>query len=74
MDHNHTFYYFWFQNSRLFRLYLVSSIIMEIDDSERYLATGDVNGVVKIWNISDYCMNIELKDPLITSERMKIAK
>ena len=24
---------------------------MEVDESEQYLATGDVNGIVKIWNI-----------------------
>jgi hypothetical protein len=42
---------------------------MEIDESEKYLATGDVNGIVKIWNIGDYCMNTDQKDPLITSER-----
>ena len=36
----------------------VSSIIMEIDEHERYLATGDVAGMVKIWNISEYCLQI----------------
>ena len=45
---------------------------MEIDESERYLATGDVNGVVKIWNISEYCINIEQKYVLVTSERKKL--
>lgn len=58
--------------TRPYSLYLVSSIIMEIDESERYLATGDVNGVVKIWNISEYCINIEQKDVLVTSERKKL--
>ncbi len=32
---------------------------MEIDPSEKYLATGDVNGLVKIWNIADYCLNLD---------------
>ncbi len=31
---------------------------MDIDPSEKYLATGDVNGLVKIWNISEYCLNV----------------
>jgi hypothetical protein len=35
-----------------------SSIIMEIDQSETYLATGDVNGLVKLWNIREYCLNV----------------
>ena len=43
---------------------------MEIDESEKYLATGDVNGIVKIYNIADYCLNVDTQDPLITSERI----
>lgn len=35
----------------------VGSVIMERDESEHYLLTGDVNGVVKCWDISDYCLN-----------------
>jgi WD repeat-containing protein 49 len=42
----------------------VSSIIMEVDQSETYLATGDVNGHVKIWNISDYCIGVNPNAPL----------
>ncbi|CAH8848703.1 unnamed protein product [Trichobilharzia szidati] len=34
-----------------------SSIIMAIDINDEYLATGDVEGTVKIWNIKDYCLN-----------------
>jgi WD40 repeat protein len=35
---------------------------MEIDpDGENYLATGDVNGIVKIWNIENYCKNLHLR-------------
>lgn len=35
---------------------------MEIDQTEQYLATGDVNGIVKIWNISEYCKNVHLRE------------
>ncbi|CAF4177200.1 unnamed protein product [Rotaria socialis] len=37
----------------------VSSIIMEIDVHNKYLATGDVNGVVKLWDIEQYCLQSE---------------
>jgi hypothetical protein len=30
---------------------------MEIDESDKYLATGDVNGLVKVWDIGEYCLN-----------------
>lgn len=42
---------------------------MEVDESEQYLATGDVNGIVKIWNISDYCLNVNPNDNILTTER-----
>jgi hypothetical protein len=42
---------------------------MENDSSDKYLATGDVNGIVKIWNISEYCLNTNEFDKLITEER-----
>ncbi len=32
---------------------------MEINSSEKYIATGDVNGIVKVWNITEYCLNID---------------
>ena len=35
---------------------------MEIDpDDEKYLATGDVKGLVKIWNIENYCRDLHLR-------------
>jgi hypothetical protein len=35
---------------------------MEVDsDDEKYLATGDVKGFVKIWNIENYCRNLHLR-------------
>ncbi|CAL8105784.1 unnamed protein product [Calicophoron daubneyi] len=33
-----------------------SNIIMTIDPTNDYLATGDVEGNVKVWNIKEYCM------------------
>jgi len=29
---------------------------MAVDESERWLATGDVDGIVKVWDISEYCV------------------
>lgn len=42
---------------------------MEVDSSEQYLATGDVNGLVKVWNIRDYCVNVKDSTELIQTER-----
>lgn len=48
----------------------VGSVIMERDESEKYLGTGDVNGLVKIWDISSYCLNFDSTDAVTqTSER-----
>ncbi|XP_006774248.1 PREDICTED: WD repeat-containing protein 49 [Myotis davidii] len=35
----------------------VGSIIMATDKLNRYLATGDLDGCLKIWNIEEYCLN-----------------
>ncbi|KAK7811522.1 hypothetical protein U0070_006084, partial [Myodes glareolus] len=35
----------------------VGSIIMSTDKQNQYLATGDPDGWLKIWNIEDYCTN-----------------
>lgn len=32
---------------------------MTVDRDCRYLATGDGDGFVKVWNISDYCVDID---------------
>lgn len=37
-------------------LIIVSSIIMEIDLRNKHLGTGDVNGLIKIWDIEEYCL------------------
>lgn len=42
---------------------------MEIDESEKYLATGDVNGIIKIWNIADYCLGSISSKDIITDDR-----
>ncbi len=42
---------------------------MEVDSDEKYLATGDINGLVKVWGIRDYCTNSKEATELITSER-----
>lgn len=42
---------------------------MEVDQEEKYLVTGDINGMVKIWNIADYCVNFSSKAISIMSER-----
>ena len=47
----------------------VTSIIMEVDSTNKFLATGDVNGIVKVWNISDYGLNVDEHDQLISHER-----
>lgn len=41
----------------IFYFIIVSSIIMEIDTHNKYLGTGDVNGVVKLWDIEQYCLH-----------------
>lgn len=40
---------------------------MEIDESDKYLATGDLNGLVKIWDISEFC--ISQSDSVAGAER-----
>ncbi|XP_072428782.1 cilia- and flagella-associated protein 337-like [Chiloscyllium punctatum] len=34
----------------------VASIIMTVDKKSDYLITGDVNGLIKVWNIQEYCL------------------
>lgn len=39
---------------------------MNVDPTNEYLATGDAEGIVKIWNIKDYCMTegeYEVQEP-----------
>ncbi|RMZ95321.1 WD repeat-containing 49 [Brachionus plicatilis] len=41
---------------------------MDIDEKERFLATGDVNGLVKVWNIQSYCLSSALEADIINTE------
>ena len=29
---------------------------MTVDDTNSYLVTGDADGVIKVWDISEYCL------------------
>ncbi len=43
-------------NSFLSFCYAVGSIIMAVDrESYRWLVTADVDGLVKVWDVIDYC-------------------
>ncbi|CAG2253721.1 WD repeat-containing protein 49 [Mytilus edulis] len=41
------------------------SIIMAIDAQNRYLATGDVDGSIKVWDIKEYCLHQQ--DEIVTA-------
>lgn len=50
--------------------YLVAgSIIMAIDAQNRYLATGDVDGSIKVWDIKEYCLHQQ--DEIVTAPPSK---
>lgn len=42
---------------------------MATDKYSRYLATGDGDGFVKVWNITEYCHKIIDKPPLTKQPR-----
>lgn len=46
-----------------------SSIILDIEKDENYLVTADVNGNLRVWNIMDYCRNINQDNTLIKTSR-----
>ena len=48
-----------------------SSIVMEIDSTDTYLATGDPTGTTKLWDISDFGLNVSGQHPMtyINNER-----
>jgi hypothetical protein len=43
---------------------------MEIDLRVKYLATGDVNGVVKIWDVEEYCLQSDSSNTEKNSPRL----
>ncbi len=45
---------------------------MEVDSSDKYLATGDINGLVIVWNICDYSTSVSESIELITTKRKNI--
>lgn len=42
---------------------------MATDKKNRYMATGDVDGVIKVWDISEYC--VQASDDVITTAPRK---
>jgi hypothetical protein len=42
---------------------------MDIEKDENYLVTADVNGNLRVWNIMDYCRNINKETKLIETPR-----
>lgn len=44
---------------------------MAIDKENRYLATGDVDGLIKTWDISQYCMDEQDESDMITEPPSK---
>ena len=37
---------------------LAGTMTMEVDDTNSYLVTGDADGVVKVWDIMEYCLRL----------------
>ena len=35
---------------------------MTVDDTNSYLVTGDADGVIKVWDISEYCVGCMAED------------
>lgn len=48
------------------------AITMATDKYCRYLATGDGDGFVKVWNITEYCLNIIDRTPLTKQPREQV--
>lgn len=45
---------------------------MAVDECCRYLATGDGDGFVKVWNISEYCFHIVEDESPVTKQPRKL--
>ena len=46
--------------------FVAGAITMTVDQHSRYLVTGDCDGFVKVWNISEYCLQPD--DPPLTKQ------
>ncbi|ELU05069.1 hypothetical protein CAPTEDRAFT_229382 [Capitella teleta] len=44
----------------------VGSLVMVVDEHSHWMATGDVDGLIKVWDISQYCM-YDSEDSIITT-------
>jgi WD40 repeat protein len=54
--------------SSILYIYVAGAITMAVDAYYRYLATGDGDGFVKVWNISEYCLNISGDEPPLSKQ------
>ena len=53
-------------NSEIFHSFsLAGSLTMNTEETNSYLVTGDADGLIKVWDINDYCVtgNVLRKDP-----------
>ncbi|XP_064645218.1 WD repeat-containing protein 49-like isoform X2 [Lineus longissimus] len=49
----------------------VGSIIMAVDSNSHYLVTGDVDGLIKVWDIQEYCLRNTGDDVVTTPPPLK---
>ena len=42
-------------NSKFPIMFLAGYLTMTVDETNSYLVTGDAEGVIKVWDISEYC-------------------
>lgn len=43
------------ENSKFPIMFLAGFLTMTVDETNSYLVTGDAEGVIKVWDISEYC-------------------
>lgn len=65
-DYDHGIFLWWQVH---FVYCTAGSILMATDKKNRYMATGDVDGVIKVWDISEYC--VQAADDVITTAPRK---
>ena len=49
----------------------VGSVIMAVDEDSNWLVTADVDGLVKVWDISQYCLYDNSEDGVVTDPPRK---